>query len=335
VARRSDSFTLERFEYLPAGADLALLRLTGRWAAPADGHPDCSLLLMAGERREWLDAVPQPGTQSGGPWRAAYSAPLDLVEAPGTRFLLVPPDGHRVALSPPAPHAAAPREPDAPPRRGFTGWVESRRRLQRDLAAAEQATADERARAERELAALGDKLTTASRERARLVARFERHAEHRRQLQDELTIRVGEAEQATAALDGARGAARAARAEATRLRGRVATLEGLVDGLRRGAEEGDERLAEIERHAHALRAALDRLTTAREPDGHRLAELRDAVDRDLARLASLEHQAVALRGSIHAGTGVQHDSGLDERRQLSLAELAELSDAAPGEKQPV
>lgn len=93
--RRPD-LRVESFEYVSVGPELALLRLAGQWRGSAPGGVR---LLGAGEE---LAALPEPPSDGGGLWRAAWSASGSVLGGP---FVLEADDGRVVEL--PLPRDAA------------------------------------------------------------------------------------------------------------------------------------------------------------------------------------------------------------------------------------
>jgi transcriptional regulator len=261
---RRATFELEEFEAVQATSDSVLLRIAGRWT----GDPgECELVARNGNGPQTLDALP-PLPASGETWRAAFSATPHLVEHDDVDFKLVPKHGRRVRLPRPATRTPKSAAGPARERERFVALLESANergdRLERALAT------------ERELAA-GRLLALRStgRKLGKVQARIEREVETR-----------------TAA---ARASERRALDEVSRLRGRVAQLEGIVGRLVVGVEEGEKRLAVAEQRGNDLRLAIDRL-----PAGAlNVAAIRETLDARIERLMHLERQAKALSAAIH------------------------------------
>src|SRR5688572_31803744 len=88
-------FLVERFEYVSATPDTALLRISGRWRSGGRERLSPPLLVVDdGRRTHRLSALPSPedasplATPDGVLWRAAYSAPKALVENPRAAYAL-------------------------------------------------------------------------------------------------------------------------------------------------------------------------------------------------------------------------------------------------------
>src|SRR3954465_13922894 len=121
------TFDVERFEHVAATAETALLRLSGRWRADQRERLSPPMLVVDdGRRTHRLAALPGPEDAAplAGPdgpgWRAAFSAPVDLIEGRGTAFALDAGRGGLVA-PPPPPRPRPPRPPPPPPPRARQG----------------------------------------------------------------------------------------------------------------------------------------------------------------------------------------------------------------------
>ncbi|MDQ6915828.1 MAG: hypothetical protein M3155_08465, partial [Actinomycetota bacterium] len=81
-------FEVERFEQVPAGSGVALLRVAGRWRGHAGevARPP-TLIVDDGRAARRLAALPGPES-NGDPWRAAFSAPAALLSAERLDFAL-------------------------------------------------------------------------------------------------------------------------------------------------------------------------------------------------------------------------------------------------------
>src|SRR3954451_20325795 len=89
------TFAVERFAHVSANAETALLRVSGRWYADQRERLSPPMLVVDdGSRTHRLAALPGPEDAAplAGPdgpgWRAAFSAPLALVEGAKTAFAL-------------------------------------------------------------------------------------------------------------------------------------------------------------------------------------------------------------------------------------------------------
>lgn len=109
MLQASPTFTVDEFEYVEAGPGLALLRLAGTWraGAPAIAVP---LVAVSGDERLTLPPLPAPPA-SDGTWRAAYSAPAEVLHDASATFELEPPAGRAIELPRPVEHGAAALEP--------------------------------------------------------------------------------------------------------------------------------------------------------------------------------------------------------------------------------
>lgn len=136
---------LERFEYIAATPSTALLRLSGRWRAPASWRPaQPTLLLREGPRTAAFEPLPIPGTSPAAAgrqtWRSAFGVPLARVHTGA--FYLKPGAGHAIAL--PAPrdgsaHSGAAAPSDGPLRDRAAQLGAGLERLEERLVAFEQA----------------------------------------------------------------------------------------------------------------------------------------------------------------------------------------------------
>lgn len=82
----SPPFLLERLDYVPAGESAALLHVRGHWSG-AEPQGSAALIVAWERRRERVAALPG-GSGSATPWRASFTVPRDLVEAPGATLTL-------------------------------------------------------------------------------------------------------------------------------------------------------------------------------------------------------------------------------------------------------
>ena len=96
---RALTFELEMLEFVAAGDDLGLLRVAGRWTAPAwRSLQDIALVIRGGEDTIELQPLPDPegavplASPDGEPWRAAYTASAELIEDPDVELALIADD---------------------------------------------------------------------------------------------------------------------------------------------------------------------------------------------------------------------------------------------------
>jgi hypothetical protein len=206
----SPAFAVEEFEYVDVGPGPALVRLSGAWKA---GEPegDVGLVAWLGGERIPLSPLPAPPA-GGGSWRAAYSAPADLLGDPAAAFELEPPDGPAITLFAPVEHGAADPEPEAEPepvapkpsvaptersrlfgrRRSQAPFPDSSdlraalREERESRQAAERNAAEERARAQRAEAMLAEELRTTVGKTDELLARIDSYEHSRISFEEEL-----------------------------------------------------------------------------------------------------------------------------------------------------
>ncbi len=121
------SFDVTSLEFVPAGEELGLLRLSGRWTAPdVCVLHDVVLVAAAGADETEIAPLPDPSgslptaTPDGESWRAAFSIRTALAVGDSTEFALRV-DGHETIRLPrpgelPEPALAEPpAAPSAPP----------------------------------------------------------------------------------------------------------------------------------------------------------------------------------------------------------------------------
>lgn len=276
---------VDRFEHIAATAELALLRISGRWRADEATHlPAPELVVGDGDHELRLsplpspdDAAPHAGPEAP-PWRAAFSAPAAIVASDAATFVLRAGDVAVALAAPAAAHHRAIRVPDVPPLAPVRDQAERR--------------AHERRQAVRELES---RLETERGARVAAEQRAEREARARERLERapaEVTApdeaRVSELERdllvALAAREEAEGEARRAGEEAERLR------SALAERPAEPAAPEDDRAGELEREL--LVAIAERETAEQEARRarHELELVRQApVDAGLTeRLSQLE-----------------------------------------------
>jgi hypothetical protein len=271
-------FEVERFESVAAGRGVALLRLAGRWRGEANGTTGRPVLIVDdGRASHRLAALPEPEGQ-GDPWRAAFSAPADLLSGERLAFALDA-GGETIRLPAPAEHALRPAdERAAPARTALEGAVTE--------LSARLAEAEERAAHATEAAA-------AVRRRELEVRRARTEMERRAEdLADRAANRIAAAEVA-----GGEGvwAARAeveaqAAASLAELQARARELERELEGAREAAARREAEVRELRRAAEAreaqLQALLDQIPRAGQAGGRVAALEREA--------RALEERAAAL-----------------------------------------
>lgn len=356
-------FRADRFEYVVASDELALLRLSGQWRL-RDLAPHAGLILeaMTGQQRLTFAPLPdsvdtdQAGRRALG-WRASFSIPLDLVENPATTFRLraerlevvLPRPVERGADSQPAleaeaPRAARARSGDSAADEARAAVVEREMRVEarRALGDARAELESLRAEAERrrdECSALESRI--AKDEKALALARAENTRGTRRY--ETVRGRIAELGETLDAVQAERDADRS-RAEA---------LAQRLDRFEAEARSRRIRVGESRRRIVKLRDALaDRArapgadTDANEPHDEQVAELQGALEAARAESALERQRAATLAGQLievaEAPSSTDRRSsrrGFDLRRPLSAADrrarevaraerrLAEIKDA--------
>jgi hypothetical protein len=137
-------FELEEFEYIPATAGTALVRIAGTWRAEAEQDlPPVALLVRTPVGEDRIAPLPDAARDGakagaeGSPWRAAFSLAIHVLTTGNATFLL---DGEGVQIELPAP-----RE------RGADGRVTDRRAAGRELQVANDELRTRVAELERQL----------------------------------------------------------------------------------------------------------------------------------------------------------------------------------------
>ena len=288
-------FEIEQFEYLKATDEAALLRLAGRWRGEV---PDeCVLTAVAGNGATRLDPLPHPPSAEDGIWRAAYSAPLALVEGRGARFALE--TGHgRVKLPRPGERGAAKAatKRSAEPRRGLLArrrdakvkaLSERSREAERALShertarvTAERMLERERARYEAAAAEVRDGIARASVERGRFLQWIEEGAAERARLEHEVSELRREVDEAHHAAAEAGRVEQQARVELERVRVESSTA---ADSARQAEHQARLELARAQADAEDARSvAEDRAKALRKAD-RRLAGMRKRLEQETRR----------------------------------------------------
>src|SRR4051795_4545996 len=110
------TFDVERFEHVTATPETALLRVSGRWVSDQRERLSPPMLVVDdGRRTHRLAALPGPedaaplADPEGPRWRAAFSAPAELVTSARNVFALDAGRGAVVDLPPPPPPRPARR----------------------------------------------------------------------------------------------------------------------------------------------------------------------------------------------------------------------------------
>ena len=330
--RRPD-FQVESFEYVEVGPGLALLRLAGLWRDEAPS----SARLFAGE--EELAALPEPPSDGGDLWRAAFSASGDALAA---AFVLEAEDGRVVELPPPSERGVAPMAPESPEPEPAPVAVEpaeyqayepepeaSFEPEPANFAGAEQALVAERERHERTEASLREQLRVMVNETSEFMGRLEGYELRRAELEKELSWERLLHKETRRLKDSAE-------LERDEALGRLAPVESEVVRLRRELEgtarsqrqlvEARERIAELERRLERQDDLLAGARAVVESGGRELAdleerllELRDAAG--WSHIPSTNGHAPALVASPEQADAVERAIEEADRGTERLAQL--------------
>src|SRR3954471_22289283 len=206
------TFDVERFEHVTATPETALLRVSGRWVSARRERLSPPMLVVDDGRRTHRlaalpgpeDAAPLAGPDSPG-WRAAFSAPVALMEGRGTAFALDAGRGALVDL----PHPVAGRRERRPP-----AEPEAVQALDEEALGRSRAEAGRRARARREAMRALEDLLAAERD-ARIEA--DRLAAHEAAARERLEGEASRRERRLESLGAALAPAQAQRRDAERI----------------------------------------------------------------------------------------------------------------------
>ena len=287
------AFEVEEFEYVEAGPELALVRLSGTWRS---GVPDGEVGLVAwlGGERTPLTPLPAPPAPDGG-WRAAYSGSVQLLSDPAAAFELEPPGAAAITLPAPVEHGSEPAAETfaAPVARVAPRPEPERPRLfgrRRPVAASSSESAELRSslRSEREARQAAERDAAEERARAQRAEAM---------LAEELRTTVGKTEELLERIDGY---------EQTRV-----SFEAELEAVRRThadllAEAREEHALEL----HALRTELD---AAR-------AELAGAADD--VEAANLHVDTLNEAHSLELGAARSHRDAAEQRARALEEQLA-------------
>src|SRR5215208_2008797 len=107
---------IEAVEWLPSGADSGLVRVRGRWSAPAAAQPGLPELgLRAGGAEHRFESLPDARfARDPASWRGSYLVPAALVAAVPEALWVEWPGGVRSGLPAPSPGLASPVPPAVP-----------------------------------------------------------------------------------------------------------------------------------------------------------------------------------------------------------------------------
>jgi hypothetical protein len=300
VQQASPTFTVEEFEYVEAGPGLALLRLAGVWATE---EPDGDVALVADVRGErlTLSALPAPQVARGS-WRAAYSAPPELLRDEGARFELEPAGVAPIELPRPLAHSAA--APAGPPEPDPVSDPEPAPRQEAAKPAPAPAPVGEQRAASRIFGRRRQPLAPAvPQSHAALGEAFaaERHAR--------------QAAERTAAEERAR----AQRAEAV-----------LAEELRSTVGKTEELIARIDGYEHSRVSFEEELDAVRRTHADLLAETEDEHDQEAralrGQLHDLQQQLAAAHEELESAN--DHVDTLHEAHSLELGAARSQRDAA-------
>ena len=150
----SVEFELEEFEYVPATAGTALLRVAGRWHAEAERElPPLGLVVRTPVGDDRVEPLPDAArgaptaTPDGAPWRAAFSVAIHVLTSGSATFVLA---GDGVELELPAPGERGEEDDDRP--------QSDRRAVGRELQAANERLVRRVQELEHELESRGEEL---------------------------------------------------------------------------------------------------------------------------------------------------------------------------------
>src|SRR5438552_4104341 len=114
---RAVSFELESLEFVAASDEVGLLRVAGRWVAPAD-RALSDIVLVLTRDSETLEIPPLPDLEGAAPvashygeaWRGAFTLAVEMIEDPRCELVLVAGKDARAPL--PRPGEEAEPEPE-------------------------------------------------------------------------------------------------------------------------------------------------------------------------------------------------------------------------------
>jgi hypothetical protein len=357
VLQASPTFTVDEFEYVEAGPGLALLRLAGRWraGAPALAVP---LVAVSGDERLTLPPLPAPPA-SDGTWRAAYSAPSEMLHDAAATFELEPPAGRAIELPRPVEHgaaalapveevarpepmrpvAAAPepalviaeerpaprlfgrrRQPQPPQPESHAALMEALAAERHARQAAERTAAEERARAQHAEAVLADELRNTVGKTEELIARIDGYEHGRVSFEDELdAVRRTHADLLAETEDEHRREVRELRQQLQDVQTELTSAQDELDAANHHIDTLND--------AHSLE--LDKARTARDTAERQLAETRAALadlktrleDREALIERAREEAAVANSESaeLHAAVARLRDAIAARARDAATA----------------
>jgi hypothetical protein len=306
------AFEVEEFEYVDAGPDLALVRLSGSWRSgtPRD---EVGLVAWLGGERIPLTPLPAPPAADGG-WRAAYSGSVDLLSDPAAAFELEPPGAAAITLPAPIEHgselpepvaAPAPSQPKpqpeaerprlfgrrrspAPPPSDSADLRAALRSEREARQAAEREAAEERARAQQAEAMLGEELRTTVGKTEELLERIDGYDQSRVSFETELD------------------AVRRTHADLLAEAREEHALE--LHALRAELDAAREELAAALEDADAANLHVDTLNEAHSLELGAARSQRDAAEQ---RARALEEQLAAERASLE-----EMRAHIEEREEL-------------------
>ena len=302
---RRQELRVERFELVEVGPGLALVRLSGEWrSAPPT---EVTLIARHGGTREELAPLPEPPGDSGGEWRAAFSAHGEALEA---EYELHTADGRRVELPAPVPRGAPVAAAASRPKPTRLPPAIEDRPDSEAFRAVEEALRTERARAERTEASLREQLRIMVAETAEFMGRLEGYELRRAELEKELSWERLLHREARRTLAQVERDVDDAQHRAADMRRRVKERDELLGLVRASVEDGSTRLGDLEERLMELREAGEAADVPPGENGHEpafsarqaavLDRVRDEADRGLERLGEIEDRVVELRAAIIA-----------------------------------
>jgi hypothetical protein len=355
------AFQAEEFEYVEAGPDLALVRLSGTWRSSAPRDEVALVAWLSGERIP-LDPLPAPAASEGS-WRAAFSAPLSLAADPAAAFELEPPGRDPISLPVLVAHGTAPepervvepeperprlfgrRRPapagDAPEAPDLRAALRSEREARQ---AAEREAAEERARAQQAESMLAEELRTTVGKTEELLERIDGYDQSRVSFEAELdAVRrthadlLAEAREEHALelhalrteLDTARDELIAAQEEAESANLHVDTLHEAhsleLGAARRQRDAADQRARALEEQLGEQRAAFETLQAQLAERDELISRARDEALRASEETAELQESVIRLRDAIASRAAEVADGG-GRRFARSPADLSRSRD---------
>jgi hypothetical protein len=360
VRLTGSAFEAEEFEYVEAGPDLALVRLSGTWRSGVPRGEVGLVAWISGERIP-LEPLPAPAGSEGS-WRAAFSAPVSLVSDPAAAFELESPGRDPISLPLLVPHGAAPAaplvpepepEPERPrlfgrrrpapeiPTSSDSPDLRAALRSEREARqAAEREAAEERARAQQAEAMLADELRTTVGKTEELLERIDGYDQSRVSFEAELdAVRrthadlLAEAREEHALevhalrteLDAAREELGSAQEEADAANLHVDTLHEAhaleLGAARKQRDAAEQRARALEEQLSEQRAAFEALHEQLTEREELISRARDEAALASSESAELQESVIRLRDAIASRAADVADGGGGRRFSRPPGEL--------------